>query len=168
MTHLHERLTTYLYFIRPFEAGPTPSRKALLDAIVAARPREAIISDVMLHGPIRVALDTFSWMLREQGADYLFPEPLHATLVFVRRPSEAPLRLTPLDLLERYHVEGLIPDDAPPEGLTTMLTAHLAQRHAVWDLPASERRGPWDALDRDLQTLLAPWDPSLPAARRTA
>jgi hypothetical protein len=113
-------LTTNLYF---FGTGydRQPSRRTVMDALIARLPEEEQRQRVAALGAIRVACDDFNWLLNSGGAATLLDPPVEAFMVAIRKFGDAPVYLTPLDLVRRFHAVGWIPEeqlaDLPPEAL---------------------------------------------------
>jgi hypothetical protein len=113
-------LTTNLYFFgRDYERQPT--RRAILDALVARLPEAEQRQRIAEHGAIRVAFNEFDWMFDRGGAVTLLDPPVEAFLVAIRRIGDPPVFMNVLDLLRRFHALGWIPEeqlpDLPPEAL---------------------------------------------------
>lgn len=113
-------LNTNVYFFRS-EDEPRLHRRDVIDAIVARLPETEQRQRIAAHGAIRVALNEFDWLFNRGGARTLLDPPVEAFLVAVRRIGDAPVYVTPLDLIRRYHALGWIPEerlcDLPPEAL---------------------------------------------------
>jgi hypothetical protein len=113
-------LTTNLYFFGgDYERQPT--RRTIMDALVARLPEVDQRQRIAAHGAIRVAFDDFDWLLNHRGAETLLDPPVQVFLVAMRRFGEAPVYLSPVDLVRRFHALGWIPAeqlaDLPPEAL---------------------------------------------------
>ncbi len=113
-------LTTNLYF---FGEGydRQPSRRIVMDTLVARLPEVEQRHRIAALGAVRVAFGDFDWMLNGGGAATLLDPPVQAFLIAIRRVGDAPVYLEPLDLLRRFHSLGWIPEEQlaglPPEAL---------------------------------------------------
>lgn len=114
-------LTTNLYFFRSDEDAPRLHRRDVMDAIVGRLTEFEWRARIAESGALRVAMVEFDWLLRQRGAETLLDPPAHAFTVAIRRIGDAPVYLSPLDLLRRLHALGWIPAeqhaDLPPEAL---------------------------------------------------
>ena len=113
-------LTTNLYF---FGTGydRQPSRRMVMDALIARLPEEEQRHRIAARGAVRVAFDDFNWLLNSGGAATLLDPPVEAFMVAIRKVNDAPVYLRPLDLVRRFYASGWIPEeqlaDLPPEAL---------------------------------------------------
>ena len=103
-------LDTRLFFCR-FSDGPRLHRRDVLDTIVARLPEAEHRARIAQHGAVVVALREFNWLFNEGGAESLMGPTMLASLSTVRRIGEAPVYLTPLDLIRRFHALGWIPHE---------------------------------------------------------
>ena len=114
-------LDTKLYFIRFDQDAPRLHRRDVMAAIVSRLPDFEWRQRIAEHGARRVALMEFAWLFNQAGVETLFDPPVQAFLSAIRRIGEAPVYLSPLDLLRRFHARGWIPVEQhgalPPEAL---------------------------------------------------
>ncbi len=113
-------LNTNFYFFRS-EDEPRLHRRDVIDAIVARLRETEQRQRIADHGAIGVTLNEFDWLFNRGGVRTLLDPPVEAFLIAVRRVGDAPVYVTPLDLIRRYHAMGWIPEeqlsDLPPEAL---------------------------------------------------
>jgi hypothetical protein len=114
-------LDTNLYFFRPGDDAPHLHRRDVMDAIVGRLPDLEWRQRIAEHGALRVAMNEFAWLFDQSGVETLFEPPVQAFLVAIRRFGDAPVYLSPLDLLRRLHAHGWIPEEQraglPPQAL---------------------------------------------------
>lgn len=114
-------LTTNLYFFRSDEDAPRLRRRDVMDAIIGRLTEFEWRQRIAERGALRVAMNEFAWLFDQGGIETLFDPPVKAFLVAVRRFGDAPVYLSPLDLLRRLHMLGWIPEaqhaSLPPEAL---------------------------------------------------
>ena len=114
-------LTTHLYFFRSDDDAPRLRRRDVMDAIIGRLPEFEWRQRIAEHGALRVAMNEFAWLFDQNGIETLFDPPVKAFLVAIRRIGDAPVYLSPLDLLRRFHALGWIPEEQqaglPPEAL---------------------------------------------------
>ncbi len=114
-------LDTKLFFFRPDDDAPHLHRRDVMDAIVGRLPGLEWRQRIAEHGALRVAMNEFAWLHDKNGIETLFDPPVHAFLVAIRRIGDAPVYLSPLDLLRRLNALGWIPEEQhaglPPEAL---------------------------------------------------
>ena len=92
-----------------------------MDAIVGRLTEFEWRARIAENGALRVAMNEFAWLHDQKGIETLFDPPVRAFLVAIRRIGDAPVYLSPLDLLRRLHALGWIPQEQhaglPPEAL---------------------------------------------------
>ena len=114
-------LTTILYFFRPDDDAPHLHRRGVMDAIVGRLPELEWRQRIAERGALRAAVNEFAWLFDRNGIETLFDPPVKAFLVAIRRIGDAPVYLSPLDLLRRFHALGWIPEEQhaglPPQAL---------------------------------------------------
>jgi hypothetical protein len=114
-------LDTHLFFFQPDDDAPPLHRRDVMDAIVGRLPDFEWRQRIAERGALRVAMNEFAWLFDEGGAETLLDPPVQAFLVAVRRFGDAPVYLSPLDLLRRFHARGWIPPEQhealPPAAL---------------------------------------------------
>lgn len=114
-------LTTNLYFFRSDDDAPRLHRRDVMDAIVGRLTEFEWRARIAENGALRVAMNEFAWLADHGGAETLLDPPVQAFTVAIRRIGDAPVYLSPLDLLRRLHALGWIPEeqhaDLPPEAL---------------------------------------------------
>jgi len=94
-----------------FFDGARLRRRDILAAIVTRLPEIEQRYRITRYGAVRVALNEFDWLLNRGGARTLLDPPVEAFLVTVRRPDEAPVLLTPVDLIRCYRELGWVPEN---------------------------------------------------------
>jgi hypothetical protein len=114
-------LDTHLFFFQPDDDAPPLHRRDVMDAIVGRLPDFEWRQRIDQRGALRVAMNEFAWLFDERGIETLFDPPILAFLTAVRRFGDAPVYLSPLDLLRRFHARGWIPPEQhealPPAAL---------------------------------------------------
>jgi hypothetical protein len=122
-------LETRLYLVCANGCDPTPTKRGVLDALMARFPEADQRRRLERSGALDSALQDLHWLYREGGAETLLPVRLTPTVVSIRRPNEAPLYVTPLDVLRRYVYLGWVGEHdratLPPEALTPPQEAPL-------------------------------------------
>lgn len=104
-------LDTRLFFCRFDDTAPPLRRRDVMDAIVGRLPEAEWRQRIGEHGALRLAMGEFAWLFNENGIQSLFDPPVHAFAVAVRRIGDAPVFLTPLDLLRRLNALGWVPPE---------------------------------------------------------
>lgn len=140
---------TNLYFFRPDDDAPDLHRRDVMDAIVGRLAEIEWRQRIAERGALRVAMNEFAWLFDQNGIETLFDPPIKAFLVAIRRIGDAPVYLSPLDLLRRFHALGWIPE----------------AQHASLLPEALEPPTEADAISLD--RVLAPFQPSGPDAHLT-
>jgi hypothetical protein len=92
-------LDTRLFVCRFDDTAPPLRRREMMDAIIGRLPEAEWRQRIGEHGALRVAIGEIAWLLNENGTQHRLDPPVHACPVAVRRIGDAPVFLTPLDLL---------------------------------------------------------------------
>ena len=131
MTPTPLTLDTYLYFFRPKEHGPTPTKRELLLAIMAHQDLDDLRKRMFIHGSKNTVLRSMHWLKNHVGKYDLFHDaPLIITPIKTHHHDEDPLRINGNDLfflykLHLHHAFHLRPQERhenPPTRTTDTTT----------------------------------------------